>query len=97
MTPSSISDLLTGVAVADHWGYPNAAPNGAVLGEDNWGGACDEGLRQSPIDLSYAASVRGYFPEFDFSEYDDIVPNANVTNNGHSGGSLLPSNLEIPD
>lgn len=53
---------------------------------ENWGGECDEGRRQSPIDLSYAASVRGYYPEFDFSDYDHVIPNANVSNNGHSSG-----------
>lgn len=97
VTPSSYSNPLSRHCSCRSGALPDAAPNGAVLGEDNWGGACDEGLRQSPIDLSYAASVRGYFPEFDFSEYDDIVPNANVTNNGHSGGSFPSPSLEIPD
>lgn len=56
---------------------------------ENWGGQCDEGARQSPIDLSYAASVRGFYQGFDFSDYNAIIPNANVTNNGHSSKCSL--------
>lgn len=35
--------------------------------------------------MAYEATVRGYFPPFNFDDYDQVIPNASVSNNGHSG------------
>lgn len=62
---------------------------------ENWGGQCDSGLRQSPIDLAFGASVRGTFDDFVFHDYDQPIKDAKVTNNGHSG-EFFPSPPLLP-
>jgi carbonic anhydrase len=52
--------------------------------DENWGGDCDTGDKQSPVDLAFDASVRGHFPAFMFENYDEPIDKATVTNNGHS-------------
>lgn len=52
--------------------------------KEDWGGQCDTGLRQSPIDLAFGASVRGTYEDFEFHDYDQPIQEATVTNNGHS-------------
>ncbi|XP_059620833.1 carbonic anhydrase 1 [Phlebotomus argentipes] len=74
----------SGVSFASHWGYPTPRPNGEVVGPENWGGACDTGLKQSPVDLSFRASVRGKFPLLHFEDYDEPIKGAQVLNTGHS-------------
>uniref|UniRef100_A0A6B2E880 Carbonic anhydrase n=1 Tax=Phlebotomus kandelakii TaxID=1109342 RepID=A0A6B2E880_9DIPT len=79
--------LLTAVinpCLASHWGYPTPRPNGEVIGPENWGGACDTGLKQSPVDLAFKASVRGKFPELHFEDYDEPIIAGKVLNTGHS-------------
>lgn len=55
-----------------------------IAGVENWGGQCDTGRRQSPIDLAFGASVRGTYDDFVFHDYDQAIKDAKVTNNGHS-------------
>uniref|UniRef100_A0A1B0DQ47 Carbonic anhydrase n=1 Tax=Phlebotomus papatasi TaxID=29031 RepID=A0A1B0DQ47_PHLPP len=72
------------LCVASHWGYPTPMPNGEIIGPENWGGACDTGMKQSPVDLSFKASVRGKFPEFHFEDYEEPIVGGRVLNTGHS-------------
>lgn len=51
---------------------------------EQWGGQCDTGRRQSPIDLTYQAAVKGDFSPFLFSNYMNPIRNAQLTNTGHS-------------
>lgn len=51
---------------------------------EDWGGMCNSGHKQSPIDLAYGASIQGEFPDFKFIGYADPISNAQVTNNGHT-------------
>uniref|UniRef100_A0A182MTP2 Carbonic anhydrase n=1 Tax=Anopheles culicifacies TaxID=139723 RepID=A0A182MTP2_9DIPT len=51
---------------------------------ESWGGQCDNGRRQSPIDLAQAAAVRGEFAPFFFSNYKLPIKQAKLTNTGHS-------------
>ncbi|XP_058834208.1 putative carbonic anhydrase 3 isoform X2 [Topomyia yanbarensis] len=52
--------------------------------QEHWGGQCDTGRRQSPIDLAYKAAVKGDFSPFLFSNYMNPVRNAKLANTGHS-------------
>ncbi|XP_055586522.1 carbonic anhydrase [Uranotaenia lowii] len=77
--------LLTGSTVwADEWHYPTPESNGVINEPEHWGGQCDNGRRQSPIDLTYRAAVRGDFSPFLFSNYMNPIRNARLTNTGHS-------------
>lgn len=55
------------------WGYKQ---NGA-----DWGGKCQSGHRQSPIDV-VTRKVRGRGPKLDI--YYNAVPNLSIYNNGHA-------------
>lgn len=50
-----------------------------------WGGLCDYGRHQSPIDLSTSGALKGIFPEFDFHNYDKNLDKPLLLNNGHTG------------
>lgn len=53
--------------------------------DENWGGICEAGKRQSPVDLNYDATVKGQFLPFIFEGYDKLdKQNFTITNNGHS-------------
>lgn len=52
-------------------------------------------MRQSPIDLAYSASVRGFYPQFEFSGYKDTVQNATLENNGHSSKYIYSAIKQI--
>ncbi|XP_058444995.1 carbonic anhydrase 1-like [Malaya genurostris] len=75
---------LLAVARADEWHYPTPESNGVINEPEHWGGQCDTGRRQSPIDLTYKAAVKGDFSPFLFSNYMNPVRNAKLTNTGHS-------------
>lgn len=55
-----------------------------LTGEENWGGQCALGRRQSPIDLAEEASVVGVYPSLSFINYSEPIQNAKVKNTGHS-------------
>ncbi|GAB0097666.1 Carbonic anhydrase [Sergentomyia squamirostris] len=76
--------VVVNLCLASHWGYPTPSPNGEVIGPENWGGACDSGMKQSPVDLAFKASVRGKFPQLHFEDYDEPIADAKVLNTGHS-------------
>lgn len=59
-----------------------------IIGPENWGGACDTGMKQSPVDLSFKASVRGKFPEFHFEDYEEPIVGGKILNTGHSSKYL---------
>lgn len=69
---------------ADTWEYPKPNPDGSVGQPENWGGSCDTGRRQSPIDVNHKAAVKGAYPEFVFVNYDQPMRNASLVNNGHT-------------
>lgn len=39
-----------------------------ILENENWGGECDTGRRQSPIDLDHDASVKGIYKQIKISD-----------------------------
>lgn len=57
--------------------------------EEHWGSECDEGRRQSPVDLATEASVHGIFPSFSFVDYDESIKDGAVVNTGHSSKSSI--------
>lgn len=75
--------FLTGT-IADEttWKYPDSDKENADFPE--WGGLCEKGKLQSPIALSLAKSVRGDFPAFDFDNYEELLKDAEIVNNGHT-------------
>lgn len=73
--------LLQSANAADHWGYPDRNTTNVF---PQWGGLCDSGSRQSPIDLSISGALKGNFPEFDFHNYDKTLTSPSLLNNGHT-------------
>ncbi|XP_049300265.1 carbonic anhydrase isoform X2 [Anopheles funestus] len=71
-------------AKSDEWNYPTPGSNGVMSEPESWGGQCDNGRRQSPIDLAQAAAVRGEFAPFFFSNYKLPIRQAQLANTGHS-------------
>lgn len=69
---------------ADTWHYPKPSPDGTIGQPEHWGGSCDTGRRQSPIDVNYKAAVKGAYPVFVFVNYDQTMRNASLVNNGHT-------------
>ncbi len=53
-------------------------------GDENWGGQCALGRRQSPIDLAEGASVVGRYASLSFINYTVPIQNAKVKHTGHS-------------
>lgn len=82
--PVAIFGVLLVVTRADEWHYPTPESNGVINEHEHWGGQCDSGRRQSPIDLTYKAAVKGDFSPFLFSNYMSPIRNAILTNTGHS-------------
>lgn len=72
------------ICAADTWHYPKPNPDGTVGKPEHWGGNCDTGRRQSPIDLNMKAAVKGAYPPFVFDNYDQQMNNASLVNNGHT-------------
>ncbi|XP_050077518.1 carbonic anhydrase-like [Anopheles maculipalpis] len=71
-------------ATSDEWNYPTPGSNGIMSEPENWGGQCDNGRRQSPIDLTQTAAVRGEFAPLFFSNYKLPIKQAQLVNTGHS-------------
>lgn len=53
-------------------------------GPDEWGGICQSGKKQSPIDINADRVVKTKFPQFEFSETFLGKSILKVANNGHS-------------
>lgn len=51
---------------------------------EDWGGMCAAGKRQSPVDLAHDAAIKGEFPGFILQGYDNAMREPIVVNNGHS-------------
>lgn len=50
-----------------------------------WGGICDTGRRQSPINLSLKGAVKGIYGEkLEGDNYDKTITQASMVNTGHS-------------
>lgn len=63
-------------------------------GQEEWGGQCRSGRRQSPIDLAKDAAIMGRYPSLLFRSYDSVLKNAKIRNTGHScklNSSLIQS------
>ncbi|XP_053678328.1 putative carbonic anhydrase 3 [Anopheles nili] len=76
--------LLVSGRPDDEWHYPTPGSNGIISEPETWGGQCDNGRRQSPIDLTPEAAVRGEFAPFVFSNYMLPIKQAQLVNTGHS-------------
>ncbi|XP_030376113.1 carbonic anhydrase 2 isoform X2 [Scaptodrosophila lebanonensis] len=65
------------------WGYPDLDSN-----QDepfpNWGGLCDIGKKQSPINLHVKGALKGEFPSLEFKNFDEHQKKLEMVNNGHS-------------
>ncbi|XP_004536612.1 putative carbonic anhydrase 3 [Ceratitis capitata] len=66
---------------SSHWSYPDRDLDEAF---PNWGGICDTGTRQSPIDLSVSKSLKGVFDELKLDNFNDKQTGVTIVNNGHS-------------
>lgn len=78
--------FLFGLAKSDHWDYGHA----------EWGGVCDSGRAQSPINIdtgeplsvqskiNLATADRIYLPPLEFHDYD-VRGSISDFNNGHTG------------
>ncbi|XP_035913451.1 carbonic anhydrase 1-like [Anopheles stephensi] len=86
-TLSSVCYLVCFLVIqttSDEWNYPTPGSNGVMSEPEKWGGQCDNGRRQSPIDLTQAAAVRGEFTPFFFNNYKLPIKQALLANTGHS-------------
>ncbi|XP_011211644.2 putative carbonic anhydrase 3 isoform X1 [Bactrocera dorsalis] len=75
--------LLLGLQRTDasHWSYPDRDLDEVF---PSWGGICDTGTLQSPIDLSITKSLKGVFDELKLDNFEDKQSGVTVVNNGHS-------------
>lgn len=70
-------------ACVEHWGYPDMETKDPK--QPVWGGMCDTGKRQSPVDLSTKnAFTAENFPDFVFDNYEKELESATIKNTGHS-------------
>lgn len=51
----------------------------------HWGGMCDQGKRQSPINLSLRGAIKGIYDKLEIENYDKTITQAALVNTGHSG------------
>ncbi|XP_062121915.1 carbonic anhydrase [Drosophila sulfurigaster albostrigata] len=72
-----------GLSAANEWGYPDLENN-----QDEpfpkWGGLCDSGKKQSPINLHVNGALKGEFDPLKFENYDEHQGSLQMINNGHS-------------
>ncbi|XP_017057668.1 putative carbonic anhydrase 3 isoform X1 [Drosophila ficusphila] len=86
---------------ASDWGYPDL-DNNQDEPFPKWGGICDSGKKQSPINLHAKGALKGEFDALKFENYNEYQKNLQMINNGHtiqlsgfnheltlSGGALL--------
>ncbi|KAL5283052.1 hypothetical protein ACFFRR_005792 [Megaselia abdita] len=80
------------VHITHEWGYPNLEESEEF---QNWGGDCDNGRQQSPIDINFNKVLKGIYPKLIFNGYNSIA-GCNIVNNGHSIQlSSFPQEMEI--
>ncbi|XP_073818042.1 carbonic anhydrase 7 [Musca autumnalis] len=77
---------LIGLPLSDaeaevHWGYPDYNENEEF---PKWGGICDTGTRQSPINLSLRGAIKGVYEKLEGDNYDKTITEASMVNTGHS-------------
>ena len=65
-----------------------------LTGPKNWGGVCQTGKKQTPIDIKSADTTWKNFTALDLENYDSM-PNVNFTasNNGHTFGMGFPEDI----
>ncbi|XP_037948516.1 carbonic anhydrase 2 [Teleopsis dalmanni] len=73
--------ITIGITTASHWGYPDLDADEAF---PMWGGLCDTGTHQSPIDLSQKGALKAEYDDLDFHNYNRAHTGVSVVNNGHS-------------
>ncbi|TMW49981.1 hypothetical protein DOY81_004940 [Sarcophaga bullata] len=74
--------LTISTAIAsEHWGYPDYSKNEEF---PHWGGVCDNGKKQSPINLNLRNAVRGVYDKLEIENYDKTITQAAMVNTGHS-------------
>lgn len=81
--------IIRYVIASDHWSYPDRNYTNVF---PQWGGLCDYGSHQSPIDLSISGALKANFPEFEFQDYDKSLSSPLLLNNGHT---VKLSNFDI--
>uniref|UniRef100_A0A1I8PYW9 Carbonic anhydrase n=1 Tax=Stomoxys calcitrans TaxID=35570 RepID=A0A1I8PYW9_STOCA len=78
----SLSDpQSSGADASAHWGYPDYNENEEF---PKWGGICDTGSRQSPINLSLRGAIKGVYEKLEGDNYDKTIKEASMVNTGHS-------------
>ncbi|XP_068152846.1 carbonic anhydrase [Drosophila tropicalis] len=79
----TLACCLLALTSANEWGYPDldSNPNEPF---PKWGGLCDTGKKQSPINLNRKGSLKGIFEELKFENYDEHQSALQMVNNGHS-------------
>ena len=55
-----------------------------IIGKEDWGEKCSNGLLQSPINLDADAPIIHQYPSLVFTNYSEPIINAKIRNTGHS-------------
>ncbi|KAM8706787.1 hypothetical protein ACLKA7_010965 [Drosophila subpalustris] len=85
-----LSDIRADAAVDNAAGEYNYDRQGA-----DWEGTCQEGRKQSPIDLLSSDAIVESLPEIRFQNYDqNLQTPLLVVNNGYSANMVLPPNVD---
>ncbi|KAL7729856.1 hypothetical protein ACLKA6_014710 [Drosophila palustris] len=71
------------LSAANDWGYPDL-DNNQDEPFPKWGGLCDNGKKQSPINLHAKGALKGEFDPLIFENYDEHQSSLRMINNGHS-------------
>ncbi|XP_023163548.1 carbonic anhydrase 2 isoform X2 [Drosophila hydei] len=71
------------LSAASEWGYPDL-DNNQDEPFPKWGGLCDTGRKQSPINLHVKGALKGEFTPLKFENYDEHQGALQMVNNGHS-------------
>ncbi|ALC46474.1 CG3940 [Drosophila busckii] len=77
------SCLALSQGASHDWGYPDL-DNNQNEPFPKWGGLCDEGKKQSPINLHTKGALKGLFDPLKFENYDEKQSRLHMVNNGHS-------------
>ncbi|XP_030559474.1 carbonic anhydrase 2 [Drosophila novamexicana] len=80
---AAIACCLLALSAASEWGYPDL-DNNQDEAFPKWGGLCDNGKKQSPINLHVKGALKGEFSALKFDNYDEEQGSLQMVNNGHS-------------